>query len=335
MSRPVLAAAVQATPVFLDREATIDKAVALVHEAAGTGAELIVLPEAFVPGYPDWVWRSPAWTDATPRYRRLLEASVAVGSPATEALAGAARDTCAYVCVGVSELDEAGGTLYNTMLCFSPTGELVSRHRKLMPTGGERLVWGTGDGSTLGAFDTPFGRVGTLTCWEQYMPLAKYALYAQGIDILLAPTWDNGENWICTLRHNAREGRVYVVGVASLLRGPDVPEDFPGRAGLYGGDDDWMCPGWSAIAEPGGSLLAGPLKEAEGILYAELDAGAARAARMEFDPVGHYARRDVFQLRIDRRAKPAVVADHGGAAVDAALPSGQVADHALPWEEVE
>jgi nitrilase len=166
-----------------------------------------------------------------------------------------------------------------------------------------------GDGSTLAAFDTPFGRVGTLTCWEQYMPLAKYAMYAQGIDILLAPTWDNGENWICTLRHNAREGRVFVIGVASVLSGPDVPADFPGRDGLYGGAEDWMCPGWSAIVEPGGSLLAGPLKEQEGILYAELDAGAARASRIEFDPVGHYARRDVFRLTVDTRPKPAVISD--------------------------
>jgi nitrilase len=317
--RTAMAAAVQATPVFLDREATIEKACRLAKEAAAFGAELIVFPEAFVSGYPDWVWRSQPWKDATARYRRLLEASVTVGSPATEALAGAARDAGAYLCIGVNELDEAGGTLYNTLLSFSPEGEIVGRHRKLMPTGGERLVWGMGDGSTLGAFDTPFGRVGALTCWEQYMPLAKYAMYAQGIDILLAPTWDNGENWICTLRHNAREGRVFVIGVASVLSGPDVPADFPGRDGLYGGAGDWMCPGWSAIVEPGGSLLAGPLKEQEGILYAELDAGAARASRIEFDPVGHYARRDVFHLTVDTRPKPAVTSVTAPAPSDLAL----------------
>jgi nitrilase len=305
--RTVLAAAVQATPVFLDREATVEKACRLAKEAGANGAELIVLPEAFVPGYPDWVWRSQPWTQATARYRRLLEASVTVPSETTEALAGAAVDAGSYLCVGVNELDEAGGTLFNTFLCFAPDGEIVSRHRKLMPTGAERLVWGTGDGSTLGAFETPFGRVGVLTCWEQYMPLARYAMYAQGIDVLLAPTWDNGENWICTLRHNAREGRVYVIGVASVLRAPDVPEDFPGRAELYGGDDDWMCPGWSAIAEPNGSLLAGPLKEEEGILYATLDAGAARASRVEFDPVGHYARPDVFRLTVDTSPKKPMV----------------------------
>jgi nitrilase len=318
--RTVTAAAVQATPVFLDRDATIEKVYRLSKEAASNGAELIVLPEAFVSGYPDWVWRSQPWSEGAARYRRLLESSVTVGSPAAKALAGAAQEAGAYLCVGVNECDEAGGTLYNTVLCFSPEGELVARHRKLMPTGAERVVWGTGDGSSLGAFDTPFGRIGVLTCWENYMPLAKYAMYAQGIDILLAPTWDNGENWICTLRHNAREGRVYVMGVASLLRGPDVPADFPGREGMYGGEDDWMCPGWSAIVEPEGSLVAGPLKEEEGILYAELDAGLARASRIEFDPVGHYSRRDVFRLLVDTRPRQA-------AELSSAEPAGEAGDH--------
>jgi len=302
----ITAAAVQATPVFLDRAATVDKACRLIEEAAAGCAQLVVLPEAFISGYPDWVWRSPPWKDAAARYQLLQESAVTVGSPETRRIGRAAAAAHAYVSVGVNELDEAGGTLYNTVLVFAPSGELVARHRKLMPTGGERLVWGTGDGSTLAPFDTPFGRVGILTCWEQYMPLARYALYAQGIDILLAPTWDNGEPWLCTLRHNAREGRVFVIGVASVLRGSDVPPAFPGRDELYGGDGDWMCPGWSAIAEPGGSLLAGPLKEEEGILYADLDVGAARASRMEFDPVGHYARRDVFRLLVDTAPKPAV-----------------------------
>lgn len=303
-----IVAAVQATPVFLDREATIEKVHRLTAEAVANGAQLVVFPEAFVPGYPDWVWRAPIWQDAPARYRRLLEASVAVPSPATEALAEAAREAGVYLCIGVNEHDPTGATLYNTLLYFSPAGELLGRHRKLMPTGGERAVWGQGDGSTLTVFDTPFGRVGGLICWEHYMPLARYAMYAQGIDILLAPTWDNGEQWICTLRHNAREGRVYVMGVASLLRAPDVPADLPGSDGLYGGDDDWMCPGWSAIVSPEGALLAGPLEKEEGILYATVDAGAARASRVEFDPCGHYARPDIFHLSVDTRARPAVSA---------------------------
>ena len=318
--RPVIAAAVQATPVFLDREATLEKVGRLTKEASANGAELIVFPEAFVPGYPDWVMRSTPGRHGAARYRRLLEASVTVGSEATDVLAGAAREAGAYLCVGVTEHDEVATTLYNTMLCFSPTGELVNRHRKLMPTLGERVVWGLGDGSTLTSFDTPFGRVGPLICWEQYMPLARYALYAQGIDILLAPTWDNGDPWVCTLRHNAKEGRVYVIGVASLLQGSDVPADFPGREEIYGGDGDWMCPGWSTIVEAGGAVLAGPLRGEEGILYAELDAGKARASRFEFDPVGHYARRDIFRLQVDARPRPPVEASTDGMVDDLAAP---------------
>ena len=306
--RTVTVAAVQATPVFLDRRATLAEVARLTAEAAAAGAGLVVFPEAFLPGYPDWVWRCPPWTEVQARYRRLLEGAVAVPSEATAELGRIARGAGVHLSIGVSELDAAGGTLYNTLLSFSPEGALVGHHRKLMPTGAERAVWGQGDGSTMQAFDTPFGRVGALICWEHYMPLARYAQYAQGIDILLAPTWDNGERWICTLRHNAREGRVYVVGVGSLLRGSDVPPDFPGRDAIYGGDGDWMCPGWSAIVDPDGDLVAGPLKEVAGILYAEVDAGRARASRLEFDPVGHYARPDVFRLTVDTRPKPAVEA---------------------------
>src|SRR5882757_7976780 len=253
--RTALAAAVQATPVFLDREATIEKACRLAKEAGGNGAELIVLPEAFIPGYPDWVWRSQPWKDARARYRRLLEASVVVGSPATDALAGAARDAGAYLCVGVNELDEAGGTLYNTLLSFSPEGEIVGRHRKLMATGGERLVWGTGDGSTLAVTDTGFGRLGGLICWENYMPLARAALYAQGVDIYLAPTWDNSDVWVPTLRHIAKEGRTYVIGVTSCIRATDLPSDLPGRDALYGEEGDWLSRGNSAIIGPDGDIL--------------------------------------------------------------------------------
>jgi nitrilase len=208
--------------------------------------------------------------------------------------------------MGVNERDPTGSTLYNTQLYFGPDGRLLAKHRKLMPTGGERLVWGMGDGSTLEVIDTPFGRVGGLTCWENYMPLARYAMYAKGIDVWCAPTWDNSDGWTSTLRHIALEGRVFVIGVAPLLRGSDVPDDVPGRQEVWGGEDDWMCRGGTAIVGPGGDLLAGPLMEEEGILYAELDAATARRSRAEFDPVGHYSRPDVFRLSIDDRAKPQI-----------------------------
>jgi nitrilase len=295
-------AAVQATPVFLDRDATTEKACALVAEAAAAGASLVVCPEAFVPAYPDWVWRLPAWQDG-PFMGRLLDQAVAVPGPTTERLGRAARESGVYVAVGVNEID--GGTLYNTLLYFSPEGELVGRHRKLMPTGGERSVWGYGDGSTLGVVQTPFGVVGGLICWENYMPLARAAMYAQGVEIYLAPTWDNSEQWVATLQHIAKEGRTYVVGVAPLLRGSDVPAELRGE--IYRTDvDDWMSRGHSTIVGPGGEVLAGPVVDREEIVYAEIDTDQVREQRRLFDPVGHYARPDVFRLTVDTRCQSPV-----------------------------
>ncbi len=191
---PVTVAAVQAAPVLLDRDATIARVVTLAGKAAAQGARLIVFPEAFVPGYPDWVWRTRPWdAHACALYARLLDQALVAGSPAMDTLAQAAAQLGAWLSVGVSERDEAGSTLYNTLLHFAPDGKLAARHRKLMPTGGERLVWGMGDGSTLDVIDTGFGRLGGLICWENYMPLARAALYARGIDIYLAPTWDNSD----------------------------------------------------------------------------------------------------------------------------------------------
>ena len=169
--------------------------------------------------------------------------------------------------IGVTEIE--GGTLYNTLLYLVPDGRLVQRHRKLMPTGGERTVWGMGDGSELGVVSTPFGVVGGLLCWENYMPLARAAIYAQHCDIYLAPTWDNSDTWVATLRHIAKEGRQYVIGVAPLLRGSDVPEDLRGT--LYGLEDDWMSRGHTTIVAPGGEVIAGPVLEREEIVYADLD----------------------------------------------------------------
>lgn len=292
-----IVAAVQAAPVFLDREATTEKACQLVKEAASNGARLVVFPEAFLPTYPDWVWRTRPWDDQSKAlYARLFDQAVEIPGPTTDRLGEAAREAGAYVAIGVNE--RGGSTLYNTIVFLSPEGEVIGKHRKLMPTGPERLVWGFGDGSTLTTFDTPFGRVGALICWENYMPLARAALYAQGIDIYLAPTWDNSDVWVSTLRHIAKEGRVYVVGVTPCQRGSDIPSNTPGRD-LWKGEDDWMSRGNSTIVDPGGSILSGPLSGEEGILYAEIDATNARTQRSEFDPVGHYARPDIFELHVN------------------------------------
>jgi len=308
----VIAAAVQAAPVFLDREATVDKSVRLIREAASSGAGLIVFPETFIPTYPDWVWRAGVWDEVSEQlYGRLLENSVEVPSETTETLGRAARRAKAFVSMGVNEREPAGGTVYNTQLYFGPDGSLLGKHRKLMPTGGERLVWGYGDGSTLLVVDTPFGRLGGLTCWENYMPLARFAMYAQGIDVWCAPTWDNSDVWVATLQHIAKEGRVYVVGATSCQRASDVPQDVPGRARLWKGQKDWLSKGNSTIVGPEGEILAGPLIGEEGIVYAEIDAAHARSVRHQFDPVGHYSRPDVFRLEVQTEARWAAVPPDG------------------------
>ena len=307
MMETVRVAAVQAAPVFLAREETVDKAVGLIEKAAGEGAGLVVFPETFVPTYPDWVWRTRPWDGhASALYARLLEQAVEVPSPATEALGAAAARFGVWLSIGVDEKDRHSTTLYNSQLLFDSDGRLVQCHRKLMPTGGERLVWGFGDGSTLGVVETPFGLVGTLACWENYMPLARAALYGAGVDIYLAPTWDNSDVWIASMRHIAKEGRVYVVAVNYCLRGSDVPADVPGRDELWGGDDDWMSRGNTMIVGPDGDILAGPLEGEEGILYADLDVTRARTSRAQFDPVGHYGRADVFRLSVDARPRRSV-----------------------------
>jgi nitrilase len=306
----VLAAAIQTSPVFLDRQGTVDKACTLIDKAASEGAGLIVFPETFVPTYPDWVWRTRPWSDgAAEWYARLFDQSVVVPGPVTDSLGEAARAAKAYVSIGVNERDAHGSTLYNTQLYFGPDGAFLGKHRKLMPTGGERLVWGMGDGSTLLVLDTPFGRLGGLTCWENYMPLARAAMYAQGIEIYCAPTWDNSDVWPLSMRHIAKEGRCYVIGVNFCMRASDVPADIPGRDEIYAGADDWMSRGNSIIVDPDGQVLAGPLVEEEGILVAELDVAKAHASRRQFDAVGHYNRPDVFRLHVDTRAKTAAEFD--------------------------
>lgn len=293
----IVVAAVQSTPVFLDREATVERLVASVDAAAASGAQLIVFPEAIVPGYPDWVWRVPAWSDGG-WYRRLWDESVEIPGPVTDALGSAARRAGAWLVVGVNERVPSG-TLYNSLLYVGPDGRVAGVHRKLVPTGGERTVWGNGDGSTLTVVDMGFARVGGLTCWENLMPLARAAMYAQGVDVYLAPTWDNSDAWPCTLRHIAREGRVFVVGTNTCLHGRDVPRSLPGADEVYpGGDGDWLARGNTMIVGPDGSVLAGPLTGEPGLLTAPLDLGALVAARREFDPVGHYARSDVFTLTV-------------------------------------
>lgn len=306
-SGQIRVAAVQAAPVLLDRRATTDKAADFIARASAAGAALVVFPEAFIPGYPEWLWRLRPWEERTAVLQaRLFDQSVIVGSRTTEVLAAAARDGGVHVSIGVNERSELGTALYSTQLLFAPDGSLVARHRKLSPTGAERLLWSMGDGSALEVIATAIGRVGSLTSWENYMPLARAALYAQGVDLHIAPTWDSSDVWPASLRHIAKEGRMFVIGANSTLRASQLPDDVPFRNEIYGGEDDWLALGNSAIVGPDGEILAGPLARDEGMLVADVDVQAARTARHQFDPFGHYARPDVLRLFVDVQARSPV-----------------------------
>jgi nitrilase len=303
-------AAVQAAPSFLNRDATVEKACRYILEAGCQGARLVVLPEAFIPTYPDWIWAIPASEGdlLNNLYAELVDQSVTIPSDATDRLCDAAKEAQAYVVVGMNEVnaEASGASLYNTLLYISDQGQILGKHRKLVPTGAERLVWAQGDGSTLEVYSTPLGKLGGLICWENYMPLARYALYAWGIQIYVASTWDRSDVWLATLRHIASEGRVFVIGCCTALRRADIPDSLPWKERYYAGAPDWINVGNSAIVAPTGEFLAGPCREKEEILYAEVDPQLARGSKRMLDVAGHYARPDVFELVVHRPALPMI-----------------------------
>lgn len=301
----VKAAIIQKPPVLLDRAATIERALASIEEAVGQGASLLVFPEAYVPGYPMWIWRlKPAGDMALTGeiHARLRQNAVDLGGSDLQPVQDAAARHGVTVVMGINEIDSAfsGTTLFNTVVVIGPKGEILNRHRKLMPTNPERMVWGTGDGQGLRVVDTAVGRVGTLICWENYMPLARYALYAQNIDIYVAPTWDSGPTWLATMQHIAREGGVWTIGCATALEASDVPTDLPYREELFPDAGEWVNPGDAVVHEPFGGMAAGPMHAEKGMLSAEIDVVAARASRRKFDVAGHYARPDIFTLNVNR-----------------------------------
>ena len=317
----VRVAAVQAAPVLFDREGGVDKVRCLIAEAAAGGARLIVFPEALIPAYPWGLRFGTAVGGRTPAGRRAFERywsnAVEVPGPATEAIGEAAAAAGAYAAVGVVERDttHSGGTLYCTLLYFGPDGRLLGKHRKLKPTAAERLIWGEGDGSTLTTVRTEFGRVGGLICWENYMPLARMAMYGKGVDIYLAPTADARDTWQATLRHIAFEGRCFVIGCNQVIRKDMYPADLellPELEDLELLPSEELNRGGTAIVDPMGGYLAGPLFGEEGILYADLDMAEVPRARFDFDVTGHYARPDVFQLIVNEMAAPAVRSVEGG-----------------------
>jgi nitrilase len=288
-------ACVQVEPVIFDRDATIDKIAELAREIAAEGAQLAVFPETFLPVYPSsrWAHQFAGWADAdaTALFARLARESLEIPSAASERLGRIARESGLWLAIGANELER--GTIYNALLLISPEGEIVLHHRKLMPTNHERLIWGLGTSEGLTAAPTPLGRVGGLICWENMMPLARFALYEAGVEIYLAPTADDSESWHDSIRHIARESRAFVVSPCVFQRASSYPEGVAIADG-----PDMLGRGGSAILAPDGEYLAGPLWDEEGILYAELEPARLYAARQRFDPAGHYHRPDVLSLQI-------------------------------------
>ncbi|WP_422930004.1 nitrilase-related carbon-nitrogen hydrolase [Singulisphaera sp. PoT] len=307
----VRAAVVQAAPLVFDLDGTLERAQERARRAAETGAQIVVFPEAFVSGYPRGQDFGVKVGSRTPEgrelYHRYWASSIEVPGPATALLGDLARETGTYLVMGVIERE--GGTLYCTILYFDAHGSLQGKHRKLMPTAAERLVWGCGDGSTMPVLDTPLGRVGGAICWENYMPMLRMHLYAQGVQIYCAPTADERETWLATIRHIALEGRCFVLSCNQFARRSDYPADYPGM--LDAEPDRVICRGGSCIVDPLGKVLAGPLFDEPGILAADLDLDEIIRGKFDFDAVGHYARPDIFQLRVNTAPTPAVTTRPG------------------------
>ncbi len=305
--RTVRAAVVQAGAIPFDTDACIDKAIRLTAEAAAGGAKLVVFPEAFVPGYPKGLnyglvvgARDPVGRE---EFRLYLDAAIEVPGPQTQLLGEAAAAHRCYLVIGVIEREL--GTCYCTALFFGPDGALLGKHRKLMPTAMERMIWGFGDGSTLTVIDSPYGRIGSVICWENYMPMLRMAMYAKGVALYCAPTADDRETWLPSMRHVALEGRCFVLTACQFLRRRDFPDSV--RVSLGDSPDAVLMRGGSAIVSPLGRVLAGPHFDGETILAADLDLDEIGRGKFDFDVVGHYSRPDVFQLVVNERPMAAVV----------------------------
>lgn len=304
--KPYIAACVQAAPVGFDTEKSLAKVRMLAADAARMGAKVVLFPEAFIGGYPRGATFGAVMGSRTPegreQFRMYHAAAIDVPGQAVGVLGDIARESGVYLTIGVIERDL--GTLYCTVLFFAPTGEYLGKHRKLMPTALERLVWGYGDGSTLPVFDTGVGRMGAVICWENYMPLMRTAMYGQGIQLYCAPTADPRPIWVTSMQHIAAEGRCFVLSTNQFATRGDYPEDYV--SALPDDPSAIVCRGGACIVDPFGNLLAGPLWDKEGIVTTEIDMREIAKAQYDFDPVGHYSRPDIFSLSVDRTAKSAV-----------------------------
>ncbi len=305
-AKTVRVAVVQAAPVVFDLEKTLEKAIGLIHEAAEKGANIVVFPETFIPGYPRGLtfgFNIGARTmEGRKDFQRFHDNCVAVPGPEVDILAKAAAENNVYLAMGITEKDgnNIDGTLHCCMLFFGPDGTFLGRHRKLKPTGSERYIWGQDDGSTLTVVDTPYGQMGALICWENYMPLARAAMYQKGIKLYLAPTADQRDTFQCTLRHIAIEGRCFVICCNQYMEKSMYPTDLYGYAEIEA-QPDVMCRGGSCIINPFGEYVAGPAFDGEEILVADLDLDQITQGKADFDCIGHYARPDIFELIVHEK----------------------------------
>jgi nitrilase len=297
MREPVTVACAQVEPVLFDRAATIDRIAEVAVEVAGKGAQLVLFPETFIPVYPSnrWVRFLAGGQDSKSAFAKLARSSLEVPSPDSDRIGEIAREHGLWLAVGANELDGGNGTIYNALLLYGPDGALALHHRKLVPTNHERLVWGQGDGGGLEAVETGLGRVGGLICWENFMPLARFSLYESGVEIYLAPTAEDSEDWHDSMKHIARESRAFVLSCCVFQRASSYPDDVQLAEG-----DELIGRGGSAILGPDGAYLAGPLWDEEGVLYAELDPQRLYEERQRFAPAGHYHRPDIFRLKVRR-----------------------------------
>ena len=295
-------AVIQAEPKLFDKEAGLRQTLLFIRRAAAQGAELIVFPELFIPGYPFGMNFGFSTGKRTPEgradWQRYYEASILVPGPETEALGAAAKEAGAWVSIGVSERDALTGTLYNSNLIFSPEGKVASCHRKLKPTGSERVVWGDADRGYFPMAETPWGPVASLICWESYMPLARVALYEKGVTIYISPNTNDNPEWHSTIQHIAIEGKCFFINSDMLITKASYPRDLETYDRDVARLPDVICRGGSCVMDPFGHYLTEPVWDAEAIITAELDMTLPTAARMEFDPCGHYARPDVLELRV-------------------------------------
>lgn len=292
--------AAQISPVFLNKSETVKKACKAILEAGKKGAKLIVFPEAFISGYPDWIWLIPnnKSIELNELYIKLVENAVSIPDDSTTQLCKAAKAANINVVMGMSEknTETSNASLYNSLLFINDKGEIIGKHRKLIPTGAERLIWAQGEGNTLKSYLTSAGKIGGLICWENLMPLARNAMYQNGTQIMVTPTWDKSPNWIISMQHIAREGGIFIVSTCMTLKMDDIPNEYEFKK-LYPEGRKWINTGNSCIISPNGKIIAGPLEKEEGIIYADINLNDIISAKRMFDVVGHYSRPDVFDFK--------------------------------------